>query len=133
MEKAKMNESIKIELPQNDVELEYDDKKLDVVFDNLLTNSKQAINAEGKIVIIFEELENSVIVKIQDSGEGIPEDIIDTIFDPLVTTKQTGTGLGLASCQRIIQEHGGSISVKNNPTQFTITLPKSQDYYTKTS
>ncbi len=129
MEKLKMSNKIKLELPEKDVELEYDDKKIDVVFDNLLTNSKQAIDGEGKISITFEEMENDIIVNIQDSGPGIPEDIIDSIFDPLVTTKQTGTGLGLASCLRIIQEHHGSISVKSNPTVFSITLPKSQKNY----
>ena len=46
------------------------------------------------------------------------------IFDPLVTTKNNGTGLGLASVKNIIEEHGGTISVNNNPTTFTINIPK---------
>jgi two-component system sensor histidine kinase HydH len=46
------------------------------------------------------------------------------IFEPLFTTKKTGTGLGLASCKQIIDMHGGSISVKNTPTTFTIKIPK---------
>lgn len=126
MEKAKISQRIDVELPQTDVCLEYDDKKMDVVFDNLLTNAKQAIEGKGKISIKIEETENSVSVKIVDSGPGIHKDIIESIFDPLVTTKQTGTGLGLASCLRIVQDHGGNISVTNNPTTFTITLPKRQ-------
>lgn len=126
MEKAKISQRIDVELPQTDVCLEYDDKKMDVVFDNILTNAKQAIEGKGKISIKIEETENSVSVKIVDSGPGIHKDIIESIFDPLVTTKQTGTGLGLASCLRIVQDHGGNISVTNNPTTFTITLPKRQ-------
>ena len=59
-----------------------------------------------------------------DSGHGIPEDVLPKIFEPLFTTKQVGTGLGLASCKSIIEKHGGSISVRNNPTTFSIILPK---------
>jgi signal transduction histidine kinase len=46
------------------------------------------------------------------------------IFEPLFTTKESGTGLGLASCKNIIGRHSGTISVKNNPTRFTVLLPK---------
>ena len=60
-----------------------------------------------------------------DSGPGILDDVIDKIFEPLITTKIKGTGLGLASCKSIISAHNGSISATNNPTTFTIILPKS--------
>ena len=56
--------------------------------------------------------------------KGISEDNLEKVFEPLFTTKQRGTGLGLASCKNIIEQHQGEISVKNNPTTFTITLPK---------
>ncbi|MCA9820631.1 MAG: GHKL domain-containing protein, partial [Nitrosarchaeum sp.] len=46
------------------------------------------------------------------------------IFEPLVTTKEKGTGLGLSSCKNIIEQHNGRIEVKNNPTKFTVILPK---------
>ena len=59
-----------------------------------------------------------------DSGKGIEEKIMTQIFNPLFTTKQKGTGLGLVTCKNIIEQHGGTISVKNNPTTFTIQLPK---------
>ena len=63
-------------------------------------------------------------ILIQDSGPGIPEDIISKIYDPLFTTKIEGTGLGLASCKSIVESHNGALSVSNNPTTFKIKLPK---------
>ena len=64
-----------------------------------------------------------VTIKIQDSGPGIPEENIGKIFEPMFTTKKTGTGLGLVICKSIIEQHGGSIEVSNKPTTFTIKLP----------
>ena len=70
------------------------------------------------------------------SGEGRPgraagtrrpviaEENLEKIFDPLYTTKEHGTGLGLVSCKTIVEQHGGTISVKNNPTTFTVMIPK---------
>ena len=60
---------------------------------------------------------------IEDSGKCVLDDDLEKIFEPLFTTKQEGTGLGLASCKKIVEQHGGSISVKNHPTTFTVILP----------
>jgi signal transduction histidine kinase len=79
----------------------------------------------GKIEINISAKENMVVLEFIDSGEGIPEEHLEKVFDPLFTTKQKGTGLGLASCRNIVEQHQGTISVKNNPTTFTIELPKS--------
>ena len=70
------------------------------------------------------EKKNSIIIKIKDSGTGIPKEEIHDIFEPLFTTKQQGTGLGLVCVKSIINAHGGKISVTSPPTVFTITLPK---------
>ncbi|HSA97543.1 MAG TPA: HAMP domain-containing sensor histidine kinase, partial [Candidatus Nitrosotenuis sp.] len=58
------------------------------------------------------------------TGPGVSDHNIARLFEPLFTTKQVGTGLGLTSCKKIVSNHGGKISFKNNPTTFTITLPK---------
>lgn len=63
------------------------------------------------------------IIQFIDSGEGISEENVNKIFEPLFT-KQKGTGLGLASCKNIVEQHQGEINVTNNPTTFTIILPK---------
>lgn len=116
---------IKLTVQENDVWIYADEVKLEVVFSNLIRNAVEAIgNDVGSIEIKIQEDEKQVIVDIIDSGIGIKGDDINQIFEPLYTTKQTGTGLGLVSCKNIVEQHGGKISVKNNPTTFTIRLPK---------
>ena len=85
------------------------------------------MNKIGYITIRIKETENDLIFEFEDSGPGIPKNILPKIFDPLFTTKASGTGLGLLSCKNIVEEHNGSISVKNNPTVFTVKLPKKHE------
>ena len=70
-----------------------------------------------------------LVVSVQDNGEGIPDDLRPHLFDPFVTTKATGTGLGLALVAKIIGDHGGLIEVDSQPrrTVFRIMLPMVQD------
>ncbi|MCH7966485.1 MAG: PAS domain S-box protein [Thaumarchaeota archaeon] len=114
---------IKINVDNKSLEIQCDPFQLEIAFKNLIQNSIQAIE-KGSIDINYVELQNEIIIEFVDSGPGIPEDIIGKIFDPLFTTKQKGTGLGLTSCKNIVEQHGGKIFVKNNPTTFTIILPK---------
>jgi len=116
-------ETVILEKPENDFEINCDIEKLEVVFANLISNAIDAIDSKGKIKIYLQNNENSVEINFEDSGPGIKTKPIHQIFEALVTTKQKGTGLGLASCKNIINLHGGTIYVKNNPTTFTITLP----------
>jgi len=129
---AKINKSsnVKINIPSNSVEFAYDSDKIEIVFDNLLINSIQAINNDGEITIRFIDIENEVEIEIEDSGDGVSDEIISKVFEPLFTTKKKGTGLGLASCKSIIEQHGGIISVRNKPTVFTIKLPKMVELFT---
>ena len=66
-----------------------------------------------------------VKITVEDNGPAIPKNSLKNIFDPLFTTKQKGTGLGLASCKKIVEQHEGTISASNNPVTFTIFLPSS--------
>ncbi len=120
------DESIKISLPKNDVLVYCDGRKLEAVFANLIMNSIQAMDNSGEIEIRVMESAKTMLIEIQDSGPGIPKDNLTKIFEPLFTTKTQGTGLGLGICKSIIEQHGGSISVSNNPTVFKITLPNHQ-------
>jgi signal transduction histidine kinase len=120
-------ENVKIKLPQNDVKVMCDAKRLEVVFINLITNAIQAIGDKGVIAIKITADKENAYVSVQDSGIGISHDDMPKIFDPLFTTRQTGTGLGLPSCKNIVEQHNGKISVKNNPTTFKISIPKIRD------
>lgn len=119
-------DEVKINVPKTDLKIECDSSQMVVVFSNLITNSIQAMNGKGNIVVNFEVKKNNLIIEFVDTGPGISKENIHKIFDPLFTTKDTGIGLGLVSCKSIIENHKGTISVKNNPTTFTITLPLRQ-------
>ena len=116
-------ERVTINLPDNEILLECDFSKLVVVFMNLITNSIQAIENTGFIHIKINEDSGTVTIEIEDSGSGIPSELLPKIFDSLFTTKAAGTGLGLAYCKSTVEQHNGTITVKNNPTTFTIKLP----------
>jgi CheY-like chemotaxis protein len=100
------------------------------VFSNLLVNARQAMNDRGTITARVErgagaEAE-AVVISIGDDGPGIPEDTLPYIFDPYFTTKKDGSGLGLATCQSIVHDHGGRISVASQAkrgTTFRIHMP----------
>jgi two-component system sensor kinase FixL len=71
-----------------------------------------------------------VRIEVQDSGTGIAADKLESIFDPFITSKPEGLGLGLSICRSIIERHGGKISAANNPdggAKFSITLPVTPD------
>ncbi|MFN3653770.1 MAG: ATP-binding protein [Candidatus Nitrosotenuis sp.] len=115
---------IKVILPQTDLTLNCNANQFEIVLSNLINNSIQAIGTSGEIVIDACEDDHDSIIKVKDSGPGIPDENLTKIFEPLFTTKQQGTGLGLATCRNIVSQYGGTIEVKNNPTTFTIKIPK---------
>jgi len=124
IDKVNVPHDVTITVSDSDAILSCDSIKLDAVFINLIVNAIQAIPQGGTIEIQIRSNNDEVIIDFIDSGVGIPQEFMNKIFEPLFTTKQKGTGLGLASCKNIIEQHNGKISVKNNPTTFTITLPK---------
>ena len=126
LDKVKIPKEIKITLPNDDVLILCDKEQMEIVFINMILNSIESIQDKGWIKIEAEESPKVTEIQISDSGSGIPEEYIDKIFDPLITLKERGTGLGLASCKNIINSHGGKIFVQNNPTTFTITIPKNR-------
>ncbi|RDJ31185.1 MAG: sensor histidine kinase [Crenarchaeota archaeon] len=112
--------TVTIELPKNSCTVLCDETKTISIFSNIVLNAIQAIGEEGEIKIFVTEVDKQCFVDIQDSGPGIPESDLENIFEALYTTKENGTGLGLSRCKQVLNNQGGSISVKNNPTTFSI-------------
>jgi signal transduction histidine kinase len=105
--------------------------QLGQVWANLIHNAIQAMRGLGTLTIDISLQDPYVLVKIMDTGSGIPADIINRIFEPFFTTKEQGegTGLGLDICRRIVERHRGRISVESKPgnTVFSVYLPLSQN------
>lgn len=94
----------------------------------ILVNSIEAINEEGVIRIYTKEIErDKILIEIEDTGCGIPEDILPYVFEPFFTTKDSGTGLGLSVVYGVIKRHGGEIKIEsevNKGTKVKIFLPR---------
>ncbi|MHC4755268.1 MAG: sensor histidine kinase, partial [Planctomycetota bacterium] len=104
---------------------------------NLILNSRDSMLGVGGILTIRAEPDgDNAHIIVSDTGSGIEKENLDKIFEPFFTTKRensgvsnSGSGLGLAFCKQVVEEHGGSISVQSGPesgTVFSIILPSSQ-------
>jgi signal transduction histidine kinase len=134
MERVDVPPTITIHPPLNDHTIFCDPEKMEIVFVNLFVNAVQAIgDKKGAITVEITDdpSDENVIIKVIDTGIGIREEIIGKIFEPLFTTRQVGTGLGLSSCKSIVDQHGGAISASSKVgkgTTFTIRMPKKSDW-----
>ncbi|MFZ7103451.1 MAG: two-component system sensor histidine kinase NtrB [Peptococcaceae bacterium] len=105
-----------------------DRNQLTQVILNIVNNAFQAMEEKGLLLIKtgISADKSQVIINFIDNGKGIPEEIIDKIFDPFVSNKEGGTGLGLAISNRIITDHKGELKVSSKPgegTNFSVILP----------
>lgn len=103
-----------------------DASQLSHVFVNMVLNAADAMPNGGTLTIRSRVKKNSIVIVFEDTGVGIDSDNLSRVFDPLFTTKEKGTGLGLAVSYRIIKKLNGSITVESEPnkgSKFVITLP----------
>ena len=103
-----------------------DKTKLQEVFSNLLKNAYEATCPSGQIFLDVKKKNDRIVVLIKDTGCGMDDEQLKTIFQPFVTYKKNGTGLGLAICKQIVEAHNGTISVTSIlgvGTTFTIEIP----------
>ncbi len=108
--------------------IEADSVQLELALLNLITNAIDAMVESGSLTVTLTPLDAGVRLEVADSGPGVPEALLPTIFEPWVTTKPygRGTGLGLAIARSVIEAHGGTIGVSNRPdggAVFTVDLP----------
>ena len=125
IEKIPNTHNTKINLPQ-DITINCDVRQMEVVFINLIQNAIQAMNGEGEINIRCKKGKKNTQIELEDNGPGIAKNILPKIFEPLFTTKLQGSGLGLASCKSIIEQHKGEILVSSEigkGSTFTIKIP----------
>jgi two-component system, NtrC family, sensor histidine kinase HydH len=114
---------------ENLPEIAADADMLYQAFLNILINAMQAMPGGGIIHVNIHSDDPSVTIVIEDEGEGIPEDLLEKIWDPFFTTKAKGTGLGLGIVKNIVESHEGSVSITNKPdagSRVTIALPVNQ-------
>lgn len=100
-------------------EMLVDQDKLNQVFLNLLLNAIQAMPNGGRLGVRLERDDRNMIVRIRDTGVGILPENLQRVFDPYYTTKNDGTGLGLAMSAKIVEEHGGQIKIFSTPKEYT--------------
>lgn len=111
---------------ENDVLLSLDILKIQQVMLNLIRNAEEAIDQKGNIWISTGIEADTLCIRIQDDGCGIDPEYLPTLFEPFVTHKKFGTGMGLAIVQQIMQAHGGSVKVLSHPGEgstFILSLP----------
>lgn len=119
---------LRTSLPSEPLNADVDRRKLRQVLANLLLNSVEALAGRtGGLVTIAASRTGEpegVIIAVKDNGPGIPEDIQDTVFEPFFSTKQSGTGLGLAQARQIIERHGGTMELVSSPGEGTVVTVK---------
>jgi signal transduction histidine kinase len=116
--------------PPEPVVLEADPGQVRQVLLNLLLNALDAVPAGGRIEVGLQVLpsEGTAVLTVADTGHGLPAELGEQIFEPFVSTKETGLGLGLPICRRLVEAHGGTIAAAGRPgggAVFTVRLPLS--------
>lgn len=106
--------------------ISHDPVQIQQVVLNLLLNGIQAVQSQGKIEVALRQEGECAVIRIRDTGKGIPHDSLPKIFKPFFTTRKEGTGLGLPLAKGIVESHNGKIEVTSVPgqgAQFEVWLP----------
>ncbi|TRO50534.1 response regulator [Candidatus Bathyarchaeota archaeon] len=120
------NIRVKTQYDEGILLIEADEEKFTHIMNNLLANAVEAMPSGGSLGVKVTAKDDSVYVDISDTGHGIPENMIDTVFKPFYSTKTGHSGLGLAFCKNAAEAMGGSLSIKASSekgTTFRLELP----------
>ncbi|NOX53743.1 MAG: PAS domain S-box protein [Planctomycetes bacterium] len=107
--------SIHSRLPGCDVRLLGDWERLQQLLLNLTLNSLDVMPDGGELEIALRQTDDEIVLRVQDTGPGFSEEVLKRMFEPFFTTKETGVGLGLGICKRIVEQHGGTLTAENVP------------------
>ena len=122
----KQHVATRLEAPRGPITLTADAGQIQQVLVNLSLNALDAMPSGGTLTVAVRGIGKQVVVEVSDSGPGIPRELMGRLFQPFITTKETGLGLGLVISRRIVEDHGGVIAAANRPgggATFTIRLP----------
>lgn len=129
-ELASRNIRVQLEFGELVPPLEVDPDQLRQVFYNLLSNAYQSLRAsDGQIVVSTRANDYEVIITVADNGSGISPEVMGSLFEPYLTTKSSGSGLGLLIVRRIVREHGGEIEIESEAgagTRVILYLPRAE-------
>jgi nitrogen fixation/metabolism regulation signal transduction histidine kinase len=119
---------IALQLNAKRIRIYGDATRLRQILHNLLQNAHDALQHVNspQITLTSSSTESEFYLTVSDNGSGIPEQVMARVFEPYMTTKVKGTGLGLPIVKKIIEEHGGKISIENKPdggAQVTVSIP----------
>jgi signal transduction histidine kinase len=112
---------------EGELQFAFDPELLKVALSNLVQNAIQASQAGQEVEIRVASRDESVMIFVSDRGEGIPQQNLESVFNPFFTTKPQGVGLGLPIVAKIVDEHRGRIQVfseSGKGTRFELTLPR---------
>jgi PAS domain S-box-containing protein len=115
-----------LDLTQSAPKIKMDVAKMKRVFANFIKNAVEAMLEGGKLTILTKESDGNVEIMFIDTGIGVAKEVMEKIWTPFFTTKAEGMGLGLPICKRVIEAHGGKISVESivgEGTTFAVTIP----------
>jgi signal transduction histidine kinase len=125
-----MNIDIHVSLQKDIPDFKFDARQFKEILLNLTQNAMKAMEDGGELEIITSTMDDNVIIKVTDTGKGIPEKNLEKIFTPFFSTKEGGLGLGLPIVQRIVESHQGKItcaSKEGEGTSFEIAMPFERD------
>jgi PAS domain S-box-containing protein len=117
---------VKLDIPENLPPVSCDGDQIRQVFWNVILNAVQAMAGKGELIVRLKPSTSALMIIVSDSGPGISFEELERVFEPFHTTKPRGTGLGLPIARRIIQGHGGTITIESVPgkgTTVTFSLP----------
>jgi signal transduction histidine kinase len=114
---------VRTSFPAVPIVVEADGSQLKQVFLNVFLNGVQAMESGGTLSVEALRYESGrPLIRVTDTGPGIPEEALEKVFDPFFTTKKGGTGLGLSICYTIVKAHGGEIEIRSRPGEGTTVL-----------